>query len=172
MSRAHVDNALKRFKLDGTQPFDSLSGGMKRRVLIAQALFKQPQLLMLDEPTNHLDIDSIEWLEETLVHFQGAILFVTHDRQFLQRVATRIVDLDRGRLTSWPGDFETYKSRKHAAMEAEENEWRRFDKHLAEEEAWIRQGIKARRTRNEGRVRALARLRKEREHQDESGLGP
>ena len=158
----HVDNALKRFKLDGTQPFDSLSGGMKRRVLIAQALFKQPQLLMLDEPTNHLDIDSIEWLEETLVHFQGAILFVTHDRQFLQRVATRIVDLDRGRLTSWPGDFETYKSRKHAALEAEENEWRRFDKHLAEEEAWIRQGIKARRTRNEGRVRALARLRKDR----------
>ena len=96
---------------------------------------------MLDEPTNHLDIDSIEWLEETLVHFQGAILFVTHDRQFLQRVATRIVDLDRGRLTSWPGDFETYKTR-HAAMEAEENEWRRFDKHLAEEEARIRQGIR------------------------------
>ena len=158
----HIDNALKRFKLDGTQLFDSLSGGMKRRVLIAQALFRRPSLLMLDEPTNHLDIDSIEWLEETLVHFQGAILFVTHDRQFLQRVATRIVDLDRGRLTSWPGDFETYKSRKHAALDAEENEWRRFDKHLAEEEAWIRQGIKARRTRNEGRVRALERLRKER----------
>ena len=128
----HIDNALKRFKLDGTQLFDSLSGGT------VQALFRRPSPLMSDEPTNHLDIDSIEWPRRPWCIFR-ARFSRTHDRQFLQRVATRIGDLDRGRLTSWPGDFETYKSRKHAALDAEENEWRRFDKHLAEEEAWIRQ---------------------------------
>ncbi len=157
-----VENHLARFELDKEARFESLSGGMKRRVLLAKCLISKPQVLMLDEPTNHLDVEAITWLEGFLQGFPGALLFVTHDRMFLRKVATRIIDLDRGNLTSWPGDFDLYQERKQAALEAELAEWGRFDKKLAEEESWIRQGIKARRTRNEGRVRALKRLRVER----------
>lgn len=165
-----VENHLQRFSLDGQARFEALSGGMKRRVLLARCLVSNPTLLMLDEPTNHLDMPSIAWLEEFLVGYAGAILFVTHDRMFLRKVATRIIDLDRGRLTSWPGDFDLYQERKQAALEAEANDWSRFDRKLADEESWIRQGIKARRTRNEGRVRALKKLRVERtERRDRLG---
>jgi ATP-binding cassette subfamily F protein uup len=139
-----------------------LSGGWKRRVALARALVIEPEVLLLDEPTNHLDFESIAWLEEQLLNFQGAVLFVTHDRAFLQKLATRIVDLDRGHLVSWQGDYNDYLRRKAAALEDEANQNAEFDKKLAEEEAWIRQGIKARRTRNEGRVRALEQLRRER----------
>jgi ABC transport system ATP-binding/permease protein len=165
-----VENHLARFELDKDARFESLSGGMKRRVLLAKCLISRPQILMLDEPTNHLDVEAITWLEGFLQGFPGALLFVTHDRMFLRKVATRIVDLDRGHLTSWPGNFDLYQERKQAALEAELSEWGRFDKKLAEEETWIRQGIKARRTRNEGRVRALKRLRVERgERRDRIG---
>ena len=156
-----VETVLSRLQLDANLAFDELSGGLKRRVLLARALVIQPDLLLLDEPTNHLDIDSIQWLEEFLLGFSGALLFVTHDRMFLQHLATRILDLERGRLTSWPGDYATYLERKQAALDAEEKLNAEFDKKLAQEEAWIRQGIKARRTRNEGRVRALKALREE-----------
>jgi len=157
-----VENILSRLDLDGDTPFNELSGGMKRRVLLGQALVQQPDLLLLDEPTNHLDIDGIEWLETFLSGFPGSLVFVTHDRRFLKRLATRIVEIDRGRVTSWPGDWDNYQRRLEERLHAEELENRRFDKKLAEEEVWIRQGIKARRTRNEGRVRALKRLRRER----------
>jgi len=129
---------------------------------LARALVIEPEVLLLDEPTNHLDFESISWLEEQLLNFSGAVLFVTHDRAFLQKLATRIVDLDRGQLTSWAGNYQDYLTRKAAALEDEANQNAEFDKKLAKEEAWIRQGIKARRTRNEGRVRALKRLRSER----------
>ena len=132
------------------------------RVLLGQALVAEPDLLLLDEPTNHLDIDSIVWLEEFLRQFKGSLLFITHDRSFLQALATRIVDLDRGKLTSWPGDYENYLQLKQAQLESEATTNALFDKKLAQEEVWIRQGIKARRTRNEGRVRALQKLRSER----------
>src|SRR5439155_4121540 len=140
----------------------TLSGGWRRRVLLARALVAQPGLLLLDEPTNHLDIDTITWLETLLADYPGAVLFVTHDRAFLQRLATRVVELDRGRLTSWPGDYTTYLRRKEEALASETADRERFDRKLAEEEAWLRQGIKARRTRNEGRVRALMKMRAER----------
>ncbi len=155
-----VETILSRLKLPADAGFRELSGGLKRRVLLAKALAGEPDLLLLDEPTNHLDIDSIAWLEEFLLEFSGAILFVTHDRMLLRKLATRILDLDRGRLTSWPGNYETYLERKQAALDAEAAENAKFDKKLAAEEAWIRQGIKARRTRNEGRVRALKELRR------------
>jgi ATP-binding cassette subfamily F protein uup len=158
----HVDLVLSRLALDGEALVSTLSGGWRRRVLLARALVGQPDLLLLDEPTNHLDIDAITWLEDFLAGYAGAVAFVTHDRAFLQRLATRIVDLDRGRLTSWPGDYATYLRRKEDALANEEAERARFDGRLAEEEAWIRQGIKARRTRNEGRVRALEAMRAER----------
>ena len=154
--------ALDRLGLDPEAEFGALSGGMKRQVLFARALLNRPDLLILDEPTNHLDIGAIEALERRLVAFTGALLFVTHDRAFLQAVATRILDLDRGKLTSWPGDYGRYKELKAAALDAEAKAWSEFDKNLAKEEAWIRQGILARRTRNEGRVRALKALRLER----------
>jgi ATP-binding cassette subfamily F protein uup len=154
-----VDLVLSRLNLDGAAIVDSLSGGWRRRVLMAKALVGQPGLLLLDEPTNHLDIEAIAWLEEFLASYRGAVVFVTHDRAFLQRLATRIVELDRGRLTSWPGDYATYQRRKQEALANEEAEEARFDRKLAEEEVWIRQGIKARRTRNEGRVRALEAMR-------------
>ncbi len=157
-----VETVLSRLELDPDRSFDALSGGLKRRVLLARALVSEPDLLLLDEPTNHLDIEAITWLEEFLLGWTGTLLFVTHDRVFLEHLATRILELDRGRLTSWPGDYATYLRRKQAALEAEAGQQAEFDKKLAQEEAWIRQGIKARRTRNEGRVRALEALRAER----------
>ena len=157
-----VDLVLSRLQLDGTAIVDTLSGGWRRRVLLARALVGQPDLLLLDEPTNHLDVEAITWLEEFLAGYRGTVVFVTHDRAFLQRLATRIVELDRGRGTSWPGDYHTYLRRKEEALATEAAEEARFDRKLAEEEAWIRQGIKARRTRNEGRVRALEAMRAER----------
>jgi ATP-binding cassette subfamily F protein uup len=155
-----IETVLSRLSLPADADFADLSGGLKRRVLLAKALAGQPDLLLLDEPTNHLDIEAIAWLEEFLRDFRGTLLFVTHDRALIRSVATRILDLDRGRLTSWPGSYGTYLERKQARLDAEAAEHARFDKKLAAEEAWIRQGIKARRTRNEGRVRALKELRK------------
>ena len=167
----HVDLILSRLQLPPDAIVDTLSGGWRRRVLLARALVGQPDVLLLDEPTNHLDIDAITWLEDFLAEYPGAVLFVTHDRAFLQRLATRIVELDRGRLTSWPGDYATYLRRKEEALANEAAEQARFDKKLAEEEAWLRQGIKARRTRNEGRVRALMAMRAERAaRRDQIGL--
>jgi ATP-binding cassette subfamily F protein uup len=158
----HVDVILTRLELPGDAIVDSLSGGWRRRVLLARALVGQPDVLLLDEPTNHLDIAAITWLEDFLSEYPGAVIVVTHDRAFLQRLATRIVELDRGRLTSWPGDYATYVRRKEEGLANELAAQERFDKKLAEEEAWLRQGIKARRTRNEGRVRALLEMRAER----------
>ncbi|WP_341327494.1 ATP-binding cassette domain-containing protein [Methylotuvimicrobium sp. KM2] len=157
-----VESTLSRLNLPGELPVKSLSGGWKRRVALARALVLEPELLLLDEPTNHLDLESITWLEEQLLNFQGAVLFVTHDRFFLQKLATRIVDLDRGNLTSWQGTYDDYLRRKASSLEDEANQNAEFDKKLAQEEVWIRQGVKARRTRNEGRVRALKKLRDER----------
>jgi ATP-binding cassette subfamily F protein uup len=158
-----IETVLSHLKLDGDAPFDSLSGGTKRRALLARALVSQPDLLILDEPTNHLDIESITWLEDFLIRQSAAVLFVTHDRAFLRRLATRIVELDRGRLYNWDCDYATYLERKEADLDAEAKQNHNFDRKLAEEEAWIRQGIKARRTRNMGRVRDLIALRKERQ---------
>jgi len=157
-----VEMVLARLDLPTDAIVDTLSGGWRRRVLLARALVAQPDLLLLDEPTNHLDIESMTWLESFLLDYAGAVVFVTHDRVFLQRVATRIVELDRGRLTSWPGDYDTFLRKKEEwlANEAVHNE--KFDKRLAQEEAWLRQGIKARRTRDEGRVKALMAMRRER----------
>ncbi len=157
-----VETVLSRLRLDPDASLSELSGGYKRRVLLARALVNEPDLLLLDEPTNHLDISSISWLEEFLLEFRGAILFITHDRRFLQVLATRIIELDRGRVTDWPGDFATYLTRRQAQLEAEATQNALFDKKLSQEEAWIRQGIKARRTRNEGRVTALKEMRRER----------
>ncbi|MFI4874773.1 MAG: ATP-binding cassette domain-containing protein, partial [Blastopirellula sp. JB062] len=156
-----VERAISSTKLDGDANFAELSVGKKRRALFAQALASQPHVLLLDEPTNHLDIESILWLEEYLLTFEGTIVFVTHDRTFAQKLATRVVDIDRGQLTSWACGFDDYVKRKEAALEAEEKQNALFDKRLAQEEVWIRQGIKARRTRNEGRVRALKEMRAE-----------
>ncbi len=157
-----VTETLERLSLDGDADFGRLSGGMKRRVLLARALVSQPDLLLLDEPTNHLDIAAIDWLEGFLKQWNGALVFVTHDRRFLRALATRIVEIDRGQLTSWPGDWDNYLRRKEERANAEAQESARFDKLLAQEEVWIRQGIKARRTRDEGRVRRLEAMRVER----------
>ncbi|MDA1343015.1 MAG: ATP-binding cassette domain-containing protein, partial [Proteobacteria bacterium] len=159
---ANIEATLSKLNLPGELKIKDLSGGWKRRVALAKALVIEPQVLLLDEPTNHLDFESIAWLEEQLLNFAGAVLFVTHDRAFLQKLATRIVDLDRGYLVSWQGTYDDYLRRKAAALEDEANQNAEFDKKLAQEEVWIRQGVKARRTRNEGRVRALEALRKER----------
>jgi ATP-binding cassette subfamily F protein uup len=157
-----VETVLSRLGLPGDETINNLSGGQRRQVLLAQALVNEPDLLLLDEPTNHLDINAIAWLETWLRDYKGSVLFVTHDRVFLQNVATRIIELDRGRLLSWECDYRTYLQRKEAALAAEEAEDARFDKNLAAEEIWVRQGVKARRTRSEGRVRRLDKLRKER----------
>jgi ATP-binding cassette subfamily F protein uup len=157
-----VETVLSHLGLDADLPFANASGGRKRQTLLARALVREPDVLLLDEPTNHLDIDAIEWLENFLIDRGTTLLFVTHDRAFLRRVATRIIELDRGRLTDWGGDYDTYLERKEAALAAEARENAEFDKKLAKEEIWIRTGIRARRTRNEGRVRALEALRIER----------
>src|SRR5512145_297587 len=157
-----VELVISRLALPADRPMMELSGGWRRRALLGKALVSGPDLLLLDEPTNHLDIDAIRWLEEYLLGYPGAILFVTHDRSFLSSLATRIVELDRGTLTYWPGSYKSYLEKKAAALDAEAREIERLDKKLAREEAWLRQGVKARRTRNEGRVRALMALRAER----------
>ena len=156
-----VDTVLSKLNLDGDMSFAGLSGGMKRRVLLARALVQDPDILLLDEPTNHLDMESIQWLEEFLKNFGTTLVFISHDRAFIRSLATRIIELDRGKLTSWPGSYEKYLSGKQAALDAEERANAEFDKKLSQEEKWIRQGIKARRTRNEGRVRALKAMRDE-----------
>jgi len=157
-----VQRLSSLLKLDPDQAFGTLSGGLKRRTLLGRALASGPDLLLLDEPTNHLDLESIQWLETFLLRFPGSVLFVTHDRTFLRNLSSRILELDRGHLTSWDCDYPTYLKRKDALLENEEKEWALEDRVLAREEAWIRQGIKARRTRNEGRVRALNALREQR----------
>ncbi len=157
-----VDGVLTRLELPAEARFADLSGGMKRRVLLARALVLAPDVLLLDEPTNHLDIEAIDWLEKLLLGFDGAVLFVTHDRRFLRALATRIVEIDRGRVTSWPGDYANYLRRREERLHAQAQANALFDRKLAAEEVWIRQGIKARRTRNEGRVRALQAMRRER----------
>ena len=157
-----VAKVLSRLQIPADASMQTLSGGWKRRVLLARALAGEPDLLVLDEPTNHLDIETMRWLEGWLADYAGTVVFVTHDRVFLQALATRIVELDRGQLTSWPGDYATFLRRKEEALAVEAAHDAKFDKKLAEEEAWLRQGIKARRTRNEGRVRALLAMREER----------
>ena len=156
-----VDTIISKLELQADAEFSSLSGGMKRRVLLAKALVQEPDILLLDEPTNHLDIPSIQWLEGFLKNIRCTLVFITHDRAFLQSLATRIIELDRGALANWQCDYHTYLERKAAALDAEAKQNALFDKKLAQEEVWIRQGIKARRTRNEGRVRALEKLRSE-----------
>ena len=158
-----VESVLSKMALDGEADFLQMSGGMKRRVLLARALVSEPDLLLLDEPTNHLDVEAISWLENQLLNFNGALMYVTHDRAFMKKLSTRIVELDRGVLTSFPGDYDTYLRRKQELLEAEAEANKQFDKKLAQEEIWIRQGIKARRTRNEGRVRALQKMREQRQ---------
>ena len=157
-----IETAISKLDLDADADFSSLSAGWKRRTLLAKALVMQPELLLLDEPTNHLDIEAISWMEEFLLGFEGSLLFVTHDRRFLQQLATRIVELDRGRMLNWPGTYTEYLKRKEADQVAEETNRAEFDKKLAREETWVRQGIRARRTRNEGRVRSLEKMREDR----------
>ncbi|MFK5895172.1 MAG: ATP-binding cassette domain-containing protein [Pseudomonadota bacterium] len=162
-----VEQVISRLLLDADEQIENLSGGLKRRVMLARALVNNPDILLLDEPTNHLDIESIIWLEEFLKNYSGCVLFISHDRVFTQNVATRILELDRGNLYSWEGDYLNYLRRKEEQRHSEEMENKRFDKKMAEEEVWIRQGIKARRTRNEGRVRALEEMRRQRNNRRE-----
>ena len=158
-----VETTITELNLPADKSMNELSGGWRRRVALAKALVQKPDLLLLDEPTNHLDIATIKWLEDRIYAYPGAVMFITHDRAFLQRLATRIVEIDRGKLTSWPGDYDNYLNRKEKVLEDEAVADARFDKKLGEEEVWVRQGIKARRTRNEGRVRTLQKMREERE---------
>ncbi|SKA72548.1 ATP-binding cassette, subfamily F, uup [Paucidesulfovibrio gracilis DSM 16080] len=162
-----VDTVLSHLSLDPAPRFETLSGGLKRRALLARALAGNPDVLLLDEPTNHLDIASIAWLEEFLLRQVKTLVFITHDRMFLRRVATRIIELDRGHLADWSCDYDTFLERRDALLENEEKQWAEFDKKLAAEEAWIRRGLKARRTRNMGRVRALEQMRRDRDQRRE-----
>lgn len=162
-----TDQIIARLGLDADAALESLSGGWRRRAMLGRALVMEPDLLLLDEPTNHLDIDAITWLEEQMSQFAGALLFVSHDRAFVRKLATRVVDLDRGQLREWSGEYDTYVLQKRAALDAEAKQAALFDKKLAQEEVWIRQGVEARRTRNEGRVRALKQLRVERRERRE-----
>ncbi len=162
-----VETVISRLQLHADPPLAELSGGWRRRVLLGRALVRDPDVLLLDEPTNHLDLETIQWLENELLEFRGGLLFVTHDRALLQRLATRLLELDRGVLTSWPGDYAAFVEKKAALLEIEARHNAKFDKNLAQEEVWIRQGIEARRTRNEGRVRALYALREERRQRRE-----
>ncbi len=157
-----VDTVISQLGLPAEKTFAELSGGWRRRVALGQAMVSQPDVLLLDEPTNHLDIATIEWLEHAVRSYRGTVVFITHDREFLQKVATRIIELDRGKTISWPGSYKSFLELKERALHEEEKQNALFDKRLAEEEVWIRQGIKARRTRNEGRVRALEAMRGER----------
>jgi ATP-binding cassette subfamily F protein uup len=166
-----VGRVIQRAELDENARFRVLSAGMKRRVFLARALVSNPDLLLLDEPTNHLDISTILWLEDFLLKYEKTLMFVTHDRAFLQRLATLIVEIDRGRLVSFDCNYRTYLKRRQALLDAEEKQWHEFDKKLSKEEVWIRQGVRARRTRNEGRVRALMQMRQERSRrQEQSGV--
>jgi ABC transport system ATP-binding/permease protein len=165
-----VTQVLSRLELPEDAEFAAQSGGMKRRVLLAQALVLEPDVLLLDEPTNHLDIEAIAWLEEFLRNFGGSVIFITHDRRFVRALSTRILEIDRGKLTSWPGDYENYLRRREERLHAEAQANALFDKKLAQEEVWIRQGIKARRTRDEGRVRRLEAMRRDRsERRNQAG---
>ena len=157
-----IDAVMSRLRLNGAAQFASLSGGWRRRALLGRALVGDPDVLLLDEPTNHLDIAAIEWLEDAMLSFRGALLFVSHDRAFVNRLATRVVELDRGHLSSWPGNYDDFVTRKTLQLENEAKANADFDRKLAEEEVWIRKGVEARRTRNEGRVRALMAMRSER----------
>ncbi|MEK7758268.1 MAG: ATP-binding cassette domain-containing protein, partial [Pseudomonadota bacterium] len=160
-AQTRVEQVLTRLDLPADVPVAQLSGGWKRRVALGRALVMEPDVLLLDEPTNHLDIEAIQWLEDMVAEYRGALLFVTHDRQFLARLATRIIELDRGRLSEYPGDYAKFQTKKAEQLATEATHNALFDKRLAEEERWIRKGIQARRTRNEGRVRALYALRRE-----------
>ncbi|EGN75798.1 ATPase component of ABC transporter [Idiomarina sp. A28L] len=160
--QSRIEQVLSRLNLDGDAGMDTLSGGWLRRVALAKALATQPDVLLLDEPTNHLDVATVEWLENMLSEFPGALVFISHDRAFIRRLASRIVDLDRGTLTSFPGNYDAFLEEKQRLLEVEATQQAEFDKKLAQEEVWVRQGVKARRTRNEGRVRALQALRQER----------
>jgi len=163
----YVEMIVENIKLDIDAEVESLSAGMKRRVLLAQAIVREPDMLLLDEPTNHLDIEAITWLEEFLSQYNGTLMFVSHDRAFVKKLATRIIELDRGQLASYHCNYETYLTRKEAALAAETVVYALFDKKLAREEVWIRKGIKARRTRNEGRVRVLKKMREDRKRRKE-----
>src|SRR3984893_13491500 len=162
-----ADQIISRLQLDGDAAMGALSGGWRRRVMLGRALVAMPDLLLLDEPTNHLDIEAISWLEDMMLDFDGALLFISHDRAFVRRLATRIVELDRGRLRVWPGNYDDYVVQKRAALEVESQHAALFDKNLAQEEVWIHKGVEARRTRNEGRVRALEQLRIQRRERRE-----
>ena len=165
LQKRHVaEKNLSRMNLDPEARFETLSAGLKRRVLLARCLTHDPDILLLDEPTNHLDIDAISWMEDFMLKYGGTLLFVTHDRMFLKKIATRIFELDRGSLCDWTCDYEKYLIRRQALQDAECDEWKRFDKKMSREEIWIRQGVKARRTRNEGRVRVLEKMREERQN--------
>ncbi|EQB99904.1 ABC transporter ATPase component [Photorhabdus temperata subsp. temperata M1021] len=164
---SRINDVLKQLSLPAEEKLSALSGGWLRKAALGRALVSSPKVLFLDEPTNHLDIDTIEWLENFLKDFQGSIVFISHDRSFIRNMATRIVDLDRGKLVSWPGNYDNFLEGKEEALRVEEMQNAEFDRRLAQEEVWIRQGIKARRTRNEGRVRALKALRVERSQRRE-----